>query len=716
MIGNWLNSVFQSIMLWIDSVIYWFASQCYQLFIRLSMTQLFSDDFFQNFANRIYSILGVFMLFYLAYALLNALIDPDKLAKGEKSTSKIAVNLLVSLVILGFLPSVFDYAYRLQNYILSSNTIGALIFGGSTIDPNSGTEETMVKYGDAISFTVLNTFINPDNYNVEIDGNIYWDNVRADILENGSYGGITGLADPVVYGAKNVDSGNDVNVKYYVVLSSVVGVYLCYIMISFTLDLGVRVVKFAFCQLIAPIPVILRIIPGKKGTFDKWLKLTLSVYFEVFIRVAFMYLAIYFISALINNGVLYEQFFDSVQGMLALVIVILGIFTFAKQAPKMLGDMFGIDSGNLKLGIGEKLKAGGAFIGGAAIGAGVTGLVRNFIPGVGAVGKLGASAFNSFKAGHILEGFKNTGKTVAAGFGGAASSIAGATSGAFNAFKAGKDAKSFGDMAKAAGTGAQKSTENRINRANYKAAHGNTIKGAVFGHLQDTAFNVKEWAGVQFSTKDLQAQVSLFDKGTKFKSDLEDLALKKNDYVKALNGQLEALQNTLINEKDYYRTVTESVWNANTNTFENVERRVFDEQGYQAAIQQRSERISDLKNRKDIAVAKWVNDKLRDGDDNEVEAIKNAFSAYVRENAGVPEIANMKLESSDWLDSWQLTNADGTSKSAEEVKNILDQIKGKDANISGVSYLVNNSTLKDQKEKKTIELNERIIKEQEQKK
>ena len=123
MIGNWLNSVFQSIMLWIDSVIYWFASQCYQLFIRLSMTQLFSDDFFQNFANRIYSILGVFMLFYLAYALLNALIDPDKLAKGEKSTSKIAVNLLVSLVILGFLPSVFDYAYRLQNYILSQTAI-----------------------------------------------------------------------------------------------------------------------------------------------------------------------------------------------------------------------------------------------------------------------------------------------------------------------------------------------------------------------------------------------------------------------------------------------------------------------------------------------------------------------------------------------------------------------------------------------------------------
>ncbi len=408
MIGNWLNSVFQSIMLWIDSVIYWFASQCYQLFIRLSMTQLFSDAFFQNFANRIYSILGVFMLFYLAYSLLNVLIDPDRLTKGEKSTSKIAVNLLVSLVILGFLPSLFDYAYRLQNYILSSNTIGALIFGGSTIDPNSGTEETMVKYGDAISFTALNTFINPDNYNVEIDGNIYWDNVRADILENGNYGGLTGLADPIVYGAKDVDSGKDVDVKYYVVLSSVVGVYLCYIMISFTLDLGVRVVKFAFCQLIAPIPVILRIIPGKKGTFDKWLKLTLSVYFEVFIRVAFMYLSIYFISALINNGVLFDQFFNSgVQGMLALVIVILGIFTFAKQAPKMLGDLFGIDSGSLKLGIGEKLKGNVVGKGIAGIGAAALGFVTGGIGGA-AVGLVNGAGFSAAALG-AMNGWKNKG-------------------------------------------------------------------------------------------------------------------------------------------------------------------------------------------------------------------------------------------------------------------------------------------------------------------
>lgn len=377
LLGDWINSIFQSIMLWIDSVVYWFAAQCYQLFMKLSMAQIFDNNFYSNFANRIYSILGVFMLFYLAYALLNALVDPDKLAKGDKSVSKLASNLVISLVILGLLPSVFDYAYRLQNYILSSNVIGSLVFGTPTIDPTEESENSMIRYGDAISFTVLNTFLNADNYNVRLgDSQKTWFDIKYEILHDGYYGSLTGLAKPIVDGANIVGEGNGqgkVYIDYKVGISTIAGIYLCYIMLSFTLDLGVRVAKLAFCQLIAPIPVIMRAMPGKKGTFDKWLKLTLSIFFEIFVRVAIMYIAVYFINAIVTNVELFETFTGGgIQGMLALVIVILGILTFAKQAPKMISDIFGIETGNLKLGIGEKLKAGGFFAAGSAVGAAVT--------------------------------------------------------------------------------------------------------------------------------------------------------------------------------------------------------------------------------------------------------------------------------------------------------------------------------------------------------
>lgn len=484
---GWLNTMFQRIMLTIDSVIYWFAAQCYQLFMKLSVTQIFDENFFNNFATRIYSILGVFMLFYLAYALLNALVDPDKLAKGDKSVSKIAQNLVVSLVILGLLPSIFSYAYRLQNYILSSNVIGSLIFGTPTIDPTAESDDSLIRYGDAISFTVLNTFLNSDDYNVRVDNNKTWYDIKYEILHDGDYSGISDLDDSIVHETTDLSgkASQDITVDYKLGISSIAGLYLCYIMLSFTLDLGVRVVKLAFCQLIAPIPVVMRTVPGKNGTFDKWLKLTLSVYFEIFVRVAFMYIAVYFINGLTTSNVFDNFFSGGIQGMLALVIIIMGILTFAKQAPKMISDMLGLDTGNMKLGIGEKLKAGGFFAGGAMIGAGATGLVRNSIHGLNGIKNNWANT----------RGFKNKAKLLAGGLAGTAgSTIAGTTSGIFNAFKAGKDAKGFGDMVKAAGTGAQKSTENRINRASYKAAHGNTIRGAMYGHLQDTAFNVKEWA------------------------------------------------------------------------------------------------------------------------------------------------------------------------------------------------------------------------------
>ena len=358
MLGDWINTIFQSIMLWLDSVIYWFAAQCYQLFMKLSVTQIFDENFFNNFATRIYSILGVFMLFYLAYALLNALVDPDKLAKGDKSVSKIAQNLVVSLVILGLLPSIFSYAYRLQNYILSSNVIGSLIFGTPTIDPTVESDDSLIRYGDAISFTVLNTFLNSDDYNVRVDNNKTWYDIKYEILHDGDYSGISDLDDSIVHETTDLSgkASQDITVDYKLGISSIAGLYLCYIMLSFTLDLGVRVVKLAFCQLIAPIPVVMRAVPGQNGTFDKWLKLTLSVYFEIFVRVAFMYIAVYFINGLTTSNVFDNFFSGGIQGMLALVIIILGILTFAKQAPKMISDILGLDTGNMKLGIGEKIK------------------------------------------------------------------------------------------------------------------------------------------------------------------------------------------------------------------------------------------------------------------------------------------------------------------------------------------------------------------------
>lgn len=121
----------------------------------------------------------------------------------------------------------------------------------------------------------------------------------------------------------------------------------------------IRRFKLLLLEMLSPIPIIAYSDP-KDETFNKWLKMYVSIYLELFLKLIAITFAIELLkavgSAVDDSGLL--MFF-----------YIVAILLFAKMIPDMISKIFGIDisSGTFKDIVGIGKKALGAGIGGAAL-------------------------------------------------------------------------------------------------------------------------------------------------------------------------------------------------------------------------------------------------------------------------------------------------------------------------------------------------------------
>ena len=552
----------RAIFLGIDVVIYNFISYCYQIFLYLAGAQIFSEQIYREFANRIYVLIGVVMLFIISFSLLKAIVNPDELTKGDQSTAKIASNVLISLILIALVPTIFSYAYRVQDAVLKTNFLGKIIIGESdrqevevpiefdiTDDDATITkyethsysvsEEAIFQGGNNLAATAWSAFFFPREGwdkagDIESSAVPYWSptsgmwvsavaacgaaaatgaavgaslgsvalpgvgtvaggTVFAVAACTGAflrtYGGVIlswfgigkskvsldhaydiaySLGDFSFFSLFKSSIGEDIT--YYWILSTIAGLFILFVVVSFCFDLGIRVVKLGFYQMIAPIPVLARIMPGQKKIFDNWVKAVSTTFLEVFIRVAIIYFGVLLISQvpyLFTDSFRYAGDTNNISTgvrLFAQVFIIMGIVAFMRQAPKLIGDLFGLDAGNIKLGIGEKLRAGGGFIAGGIVGGGISSAVRNFTQTEGNAGAKIRSAIGGLGAGAVRGGRRN-----------AAS-------------------QNFADVRKNTGDAIKRTTEARDTRDSYRATHGGTTGGVITGHIEDLVTGGRGWA------------------------------------------------------------------------------------------------------------------------------------------------------------------------------------------------------------------------------
>ena len=309
------------------------------------------------------------MLFIIAFYLLKAMINPDD-NKETSSGGKIVKNFITSVIILLILPTIFNFAFSFQFAVVDYNTIGKM-FG------YSNSADTMNSAGNSMANSVFTAFFTPSrqhctNEGLEDDfdecaktitaGADDLSTVISDVNKTGYFSSYSRFGENV--------ARNEIDFNFLIALFG--GIYLLYVIFSFCLDLGVRLVKLVFYQIIAPIPVFLRVVPEGKlsNTFNDWVKITITCYLEVFIRLFIIFFGVYLISAFTSNEGL-GSFLSGNEGsdflgLIAKVIIIIGVLTFIKQAPKLIGDIFGFDSSNIKLGLSEKF--GGLLAAGGAVG------------------------------------------------------------------------------------------------------------------------------------------------------------------------------------------------------------------------------------------------------------------------------------------------------------------------------------------------------------
>ena len=383
-IGNWVSNAFYGILLTIDYVIYLAINICYQLFEVVSKVEVFSTENVGVISRRIYTIIGIVMLFVFAYNIILAIVDPDSLSKGEKSVKNIVQNTIISIVLVTLFPLICEYMQIFQNHIIENNTIGNLIMGSTASD--SG-ENGQTKGALNVSVTIFTAFYHPIDENkepvtlTECESSSVKLCSRYKEMADNAKNGIGGLWN-FMHDEDLKDGIYDDDMEYLFPLSTIAGVVAAYLFLSFSLDLGVRAAKLGALKLIAPIPIFLRITKPKGGQFDKWFSEFTKTYLQVFERIVIINFAMLLISFVSDINI-----FASGGGLfinvIATVVVILGILKFAKDAPKLIEDIFNVKIPQMSLK--KKINDNEYALRGASVlGAAGTTAVGNVIKGIGA--------------------------------------------------------------------------------------------------------------------------------------------------------------------------------------------------------------------------------------------------------------------------------------------------------------------------------------------
>lgn len=430
------NSLTEAIMHGLNVLFYWLSTffydiirYLYDMFQLLCSYRILSNSIISDLSKRIGIILGILMFFLIAFSIIQLILEPDKLSDSEKGAANIVKKVLIVIVLLGFSGTAFNLLYGIQNTLINSNIISKLLLPRYVDTEN---------FGGMLASNLFTSFyyFDEDEWEGTDDDNVtecqvYFEALKQTILDGDYDLGYNCL------NTKTQDANNDNKVvgimHYNGLLLLGFGIGAAYFLFGYCITVGVRAIQLAFLEIIAPVAIIGHLAPQKETMLNKWFKIYLATYLDVFIRIMIINFAVYLIA------VIFEEFESTLPGSDMLsgtsmffikAILVMAILTFAKKAPDLLKDIF--PSGASKLGFGgPKFKdmLGSGLISGAgkvALGVGtgaVAGVVGGAVAGKSISSALKASAKGAWAGGKAGKGAKGIGSTLSSSFKAASDSV-----------------------------------------------------------------------------------------------------------------------------------------------------------------------------------------------------------------------------------------------------------------------------------------------------
>lgn len=368
---GWFNNLLRPFFGGIDYLVYTLLGWVIEGIFNLSSI-VASQKVTEVIYTRIYTILAVFMVFKLTFSFIKYIVSPDAMVDKERGVGKIIARTLTMLAILIMLPTIFfksdifpgqnaPILTMLQNGVIK--TLPKIILG---ISDDSGNVTTTAKEnGNVMALNMLSS--------------LYYPSECKDAAVCDSNNNLTSLSGFST--SFNMTDTNSSYVYYYMwPLTTICGIVLVFILVGIAVDVAIRVFKLMILQMIAPIPVMTYIDPksSKDGAFNSWIKTFTTTYLDIFIKLGTVYLLLLLVKEFFS-GNLFGNVYKTLgfaSGNFVMIFLIIGLFHFAKEAPKFIKDALGIkDSG------------GGSFMGKAL--SGMAGAAAGFAGGLATGGLSG---------------------------------------------------------------------------------------------------------------------------------------------------------------------------------------------------------------------------------------------------------------------------------------------------------------------------------------